>query len=79
MTVYFLLYIVWHLSTIYISVFVIQHLFLFISAPQRVFADLFVPLMAAKIFMDMPGGLKMPAIGLGTWQVRDEMICFDQI
>ncbi|XP_023310768.1 alcohol dehydrogenase [NADP(+)]-like [Anoplophora glabripennis] len=28
--------------------------------------------MAAKIFKDMPGGLKMPAIGLGTWQVTNE-------
>ncbi|KAJ8986019.1 hypothetical protein NQ317_013903 [Molorchus minor] len=28
--------------------------------------------MAAKILMDMPGGKKMPAIGLGTWQVSDE-------
>ncbi|XP_019872573.1 aldose reductase-related protein 2 [Aethina tumida] len=28
--------------------------------------------MAAKIFMDLPGGLKMPAIGLGTWQATDE-------
>ncbi|XP_018579873.1 alcohol dehydrogenase [NADP(+)]-like [Anoplophora glabripennis] len=30
--------------------------------------------MAAKIFMDMPGGLKMPAIGLGTWQSSDAEI-----
>ncbi|KAJ8932847.1 hypothetical protein NQ318_012475 [Aromia moschata] len=29
--------------------------------------------MAAKIFMDMPGGVKMPAIGIGTWQVSDEV------
>ncbi|KAJ8964551.1 hypothetical protein NQ314_004850 [Rhamnusium bicolor] len=28
--------------------------------------------MAAKIFMDMPGGLKMPALGLGTWQATNE-------
>ncbi|KAJ8964550.1 hypothetical protein NQ314_004849 [Rhamnusium bicolor] len=28
--------------------------------------------MAAKIFMDMPGGLRMPAIGLGTWQATDD-------
>ncbi|RZC36014.1 aldose reductase, partial [Asbolus verrucosus] len=27
--------------------------------------------MAAKIFLDLPGGLKMPALGLGTWQARD--------
>ncbi|KAJ8986022.1 hypothetical protein NQ317_013906 [Molorchus minor] len=27
-------------------------------------------IMAAKIFMEMPGGLKMPAIGLGTFQLR---------
>ncbi|KAJ8936792.1 hypothetical protein NQ318_021934 [Aromia moschata] len=26
----------------------------------------------AKIFMNMSGGLKMPAIGLGTWQATDE-------
>ncbi|XP_018579931.1 aldo-keto reductase family 1 member C13-like [Anoplophora glabripennis] len=28
--------------------------------------------MAAKIFKDLPGGLKMPAIGLGTGSLRDE-------
>ncbi|XP_018579939.1 aldose reductase-related protein 2-like [Anoplophora glabripennis] len=28
--------------------------------------------MAAKIFMDMSGGFKMPAIGLGTWEATDE-------
>jgi len=28
--------------------------------------------MAAKIFLDLPGGLKMPALGLGTWQAQDE-------
>lgn len=27
--------------------------------------------MAATIFMNMPGCLKMPAIGLGTFQVTD--------
>ncbi|KAJ8986021.1 hypothetical protein NQ317_013905 [Molorchus minor] len=27
--------------------------------------------MAAKIFMEMPGGFKVPAIGLGTWQVTE--------
>ncbi|XP_023310699.1 alcohol dehydrogenase [NADP(+)] isoform X1 [Anoplophora glabripennis] len=28
--------------------------------------------MAAKIFKDLPGGLKMPAIEIGTWQITDE-------
>ncbi|KAJ8932850.1 hypothetical protein NQ318_012478 [Aromia moschata] len=28
--------------------------------------------MTAKISFDMPGGLKIPAIGLGTWQATDE-------
>jgi diketogulonate reductase-like aldo/keto reductase len=28
--------------------------------------------MAANIFLDLPGGLKTPALGLGTWQCKDE-------
>ncbi|EFA02581.1 aldo-keto reductase family 1 member B1 isoform X1 [Tribolium castaneum] len=28
--------------------------------------------MAAKMFLDLPGGLKMPALGLGTWQAKDK-------
>jgi alcohol dehydrogenase (NADP+) len=28
--------------------------------------------MAANIFLDLPGGLKMPALGIGTWQSKDE-------
>jgi diketogulonate reductase-like aldo/keto reductase len=28
--------------------------------------------MAANVFLDLPGGLKMPALGIGTWQVSLE-------
>ncbi|KAJ3658843.1 hypothetical protein Zmor_010562 [Zophobas morio] len=28
--------------------------------------------MAANIFLDLPGGLKMPALGFGTWQAKNE-------
>ncbi|XP_063912536.1 1,5-anhydro-D-fructose reductase-like [Zophobas morio] len=28
--------------------------------------------MAANIFLDLPGGPKMPALGYGTWQIKNE-------
>ncbi|XP_063912523.1 1,5-anhydro-D-fructose reductase-like [Zophobas morio] len=28
--------------------------------------------MTANVFLDLPGGLKMPALGFGTWQAKNE-------
>jgi diketogulonate reductase-like aldo/keto reductase len=35
--------------------------------------------MAVNVFLNLPGGLKMPSLGLGTWEVSFKYFKFIEI